>query len=310
MRKACEPVHVQWSYADNTVKAVNATLRGYEGAHVTATVYDMEGREVKRYSREATLTVHPNSAVEALRLPLPADGNLARGKRAVCSSSGVTDYHAAEAVTDGNTGSAWSATGGEGEWVYVDLGAPTRFSTIVLSWESEVAARYDVLVSDDAETWRTVHVGDKGSSPIDEITIEPVTARYVKVLDVKSRQPGRKMALYEIELYDTEAEPAGLSPVHFIRLRLTDAAGKLLSENFYWRSNRLGDYRALDGLEPARRRRPSARSASSGRRSRTAAAAWLSPCASCRPTPRRANNCCPPSWTTTISRSFRARGGR
>ncbi len=252
VRKACEPVHVQWSYADNTVKAVNATLRGYEGAHVTATVYDMEGREVKRYSREATLTVHPNSAVEALRLPLPADGNLARGKRAVCSSSGVTDYHAAEAVTDGNTGSAWSATGGEGEWVYVDLGAPTRFSTIVLSWESEVAARYDVLVSDDAETWRTVHVGDKGSSPIDEITIEPVTARYVKVLDVKSWQPGRKMALYEIELYDTEAEPAGLSPVHFIRLRLTDAAGKLLSENFYWRSNRLGDYRALDGLEPAR----------------------------------------------------------
>ena len=252
VRKACEPVHVQWSYADNTVKAVNATLRGYEGAHVTATVYDMEGREVKRYSREATLTVHPNSAVEALRLPLPADGNLARGKRAVCSSSGVTDYHAAEAVTDGNTGSAWSATGGEGEWGFVDLGAPTRFSTIVLSWESEVAARYDVLVSDDAETWRTVHVGDKGSSPIDEITIEPVTARYVKVLDVKSRQPGRKMALYEIELYDTEAEPAGLSPVHFIRLRLTDAAGKLLSENFYWRSNRLGDYRALDGLEPAR----------------------------------------------------------
>lgn len=252
VRKACEPVHVQWSYADNTVKAVNATLRGYEGAHVTATVYDMEGREVKRYSREATLTVHPNSAVEALRLPLPADGNLARGKRAVCSSSGVTDYHAAEAVTDGNTGSAWSATGGEGEWVYVDLGAPTRFSTVVLSWESEVAARYDVLVSDDAETWRTVHVGDKGSSPIDEITIEPVTARYVKVLDVKSWQPGRKMALYEIELYDTEAEPAGLSPVHFIRLRLTDAAGKLLSENFYWRSNRLGDYRALDGLEPAR----------------------------------------------------------
>ena len=40
--------------------------------------------------------------------------------------------------------------------------------------------------------------------------------------------------------------------MHFIRLRLTDAAGKLLSENFYWRSNRLGDYRALNGLEPAR----------------------------------------------------------
>ncbi|HVE16271.1 MAG TPA: discoidin domain-containing protein, partial [Chthoniobacterales bacterium] len=31
--------------------------------------------------------------------------------------------------------------------------------------------------------------------------------------------------------------PANLSPVHFIKLTLTDASGALLSENFYWRSN-------------------------------------------------------------------------
>ena len=30
--------------------------------------------------------------------------------------------------------------------------------------------------------------------------------------------------------------PAGLSPVHYVKLELKDAAGKLLSENFYWRT--------------------------------------------------------------------------
>jgi hypothetical protein len=33
------------------------------------------------------------------------------------------------------------------------------------------------------------------------------------------------------------ALPDKLSPVHFIKLRLTDAMGKLVSDNFYWRSN-------------------------------------------------------------------------
>lgn len=32
--------------------------------------------------------------------------------------------------------------------------------------------------------------------------------------------------------------PANLTPVHFVRLDLTDAKGKLLSDNFYWRSNK------------------------------------------------------------------------
>lgn len=62
--------------------------------------------------------------------------------------------------------------------------------------------------------------------------------------------------------------------MHFIRLRLTDDAGNLLSENFYWRSNRLGDYRALNDLEPrnwmyARKPKRWTASASSARPSRT-----------------------------------------
>ena len=41
--------------------------------------------------------------------------------------------------------------------------------------------------------------------------------------------------------------PTGLTPVHFIRLKLTHGA-RMLSENFYWRGIREGDYRALRSL--------------------------------------------------------------
>jgi hypothetical protein len=46
--------------------------------------------------------------------------------------------------------------------------------------------------------------------------------------------------------------PATLSAVHFIKLELRDAVGKLLSDNFYWRTSdpKLEDLSALDELPP------------------------------------------------------------
>ena len=41
--------------------------------------------------------------------------------------------------------------------------------------------------------------------------------------------------------------PPGLTPVHFIRLKLTHGT-RVLSENSYWRGTKEGDYRALRGL--------------------------------------------------------------
>jgi hypothetical protein len=59
-------------------------------------------------------------------------------------------------------------------------------------------------------------------------------------------------SLYDIEVYKG-GRPV-LPDVHFIRLLLKDAEGRLVSENFYWRSNKLGDYTALNSLAPARLR--------------------------------------------------------
>jgi Exo-beta-D-glucosaminidase Ig-fold domain/Glycosyl hydrolases family 2/Glycosyl hydrolases family 2, sugar binding domain len=42
--------------------------------------------------------------------------------------------------------------------------------------------------------------------------------------------------------------PEGLSPVHFVKLDLLDAAGKIVSDNFYWRETVANNFTALDTI--------------------------------------------------------------
>ena len=43
-----------------------------------------------------------------------------------------------------------------------------------------------------------------------------------------------------------------MSPVYFIKLKLTDNKGIVLSDNFYWKGTEKGDYRALNNLPKAK----------------------------------------------------------
>ncbi len=66
-KKACEPVHVQYSYDDRSIAVVNDLPRGFEGVKVVATVYDLDLKE--RFSREATVTLPPDGVVSAVTIP-------------------------------------------------------------------------------------------------------------------------------------------------------------------------------------------------------------------------------------------------
>ena len=250
VKKGCEPIHVQWSYADNSIKVVNTTNESLGEVTVEAKVYNLDGKEVNSLSRVAVGKGPANRATYIMGLDLPGDDNLARGCRAFAASSGVTDYHDPSAVTDGNTGSAWSAQRGGPQWISVDLGESKTFSRIVLTWESYVCQDFYILVSDDGESWRKIYSNGAPAGCIDAVSFDPVTSRYLRVEG--DTYPNRGMALHEIEVYEKESSAESyLDPVHFIRLWLRDSSGKLLSENFYWRSLRLGDYTALSSLRPS-----------------------------------------------------------
>jgi len=66
-KKACEPVHVQYSYDDKSVVAVNTTQQALRDLKLTAQVYDIESRE--RFSKETQLDLPVDGTVKAFVVP-------------------------------------------------------------------------------------------------------------------------------------------------------------------------------------------------------------------------------------------------
>jgi exo-1,4-beta-D-glucosaminidase len=67
VKRACEPLHVQYSYDDRSIVVVNSLYRPFPGLKVTARVYDLGMTE--RLAREATIDVAPDSSTRVFTLP-------------------------------------------------------------------------------------------------------------------------------------------------------------------------------------------------------------------------------------------------
>lgn len=247
-KKACEPVHIQWSYADNSVKVVNTTLESFDGLRAKAKIYDLNGREIKSYGKEATLNVKANDATYAFHLQF-IRGNKAFMKKAVASSVSKDEGDVSQ-ITDGSDGSRWASIYDDNQWIYVDLGQKEEIGNIILKWEDAHAKSYKLQVSDDAENWTDIYANDDSKGGNEAISIKPVKAQYVRMLGLE-RATQWGYSLYEMEIYGREIPKSELTDVHFIKLELTDAKGHLISDNFYWRGNTLGDYTALNTLPKA-----------------------------------------------------------
>jgi exo-1,4-beta-D-glucosaminidase len=70
-RKACEPIHVQFSYDDRSVVVVNDTREAVAGLEVTAELFDFALKE--RFKGRATVAVGADAVVRALAVPKPKD---------------------------------------------------------------------------------------------------------------------------------------------------------------------------------------------------------------------------------------------
>jgi exo-1,4-beta-D-glucosaminidase len=76
-RKACEPLHVQYSYDDHSVVVVNSTYQAVPGLHVKAAVYDLQLHPV--YEHDTAIDANADSSDRAFSIPaelLTNDGNL------------------------------------------------------------------------------------------------------------------------------------------------------------------------------------------------------------------------------------------
>src|SRR5271163_2185056 len=69
-KKACEPLHVQYSYDDNSINVINSLYQKFSGLTVTAKVYDPDLRE--RFSKEIQTDVDADGVQKAFTLPAEA----------------------------------------------------------------------------------------------------------------------------------------------------------------------------------------------------------------------------------------------
>ncbi|MFV0420188.1 MAG: discoidin domain-containing protein [Dysgonomonas sp.] len=249
VKKALEHMHIQWSYADNSVKVINTTLEDIKALNAKATVYNMQGKEMAKYVQQATMDVKANGATHFFDMNFTTD-NIAYKKKVIASSTS-NDAGGAEEIADGSDGSRWASNYSDNEWVYIDLGKSKEIGYVTLKWEDAHAEYYKLQISDDANNWQDVYENTNSKGGNEDIRIKPVTARYVKMLGIK-RATQWGYSLYEFEVYGKKKAKSDLTPVHFIKLELTDNKGNLVSDNFYWRSTVLGDYTALNKLPKAK----------------------------------------------------------
>lgn len=125
--------------------------------------------------------------------------NLALNKT-VNSSSDESGVLTASNAVDGNLTTRWASAFSDPQWIRVDLGTATDISQVVLHWEDAYAIQFQIQVSNNGQSWTTVHSETNGNGGTDTISFSTVSARYVRVYGTQ-RVTVYGYSLFEFEVY-------------------------------------------------------------------------------------------------------------
>ena len=244
-KQATEMRHVQWNARTGSVKVINHLPDAFKG-RVEAEVYNMDG--TLKFRDEKPCSVGGADKTEVMSLFPDTAVNIAVGCTGTCSGY-EKDCVAANAF-DGNDITRWTCDGADQGWLMVDLGKICPIDGVRISWENAYAKDYHIEVSEDGETFTKVAETVGGNGGLNTLKFDAVDARFVRLV-CTARGTMWNYSCYQFMVFaagTSEAGIDGLTKVHFIKLRLFDEAGTLVSDNFYWRSKVNCDCRELSRL--------------------------------------------------------------
>ena len=131
-----------------------------------------------------------------------ADPLISQGKTATASSTENAGANGAAAAVDGNTGTRWSSTFGDPQWIQVDLGATATVTQVVLNWESAYGRAFQIQTAASATgPYTTIYSTTTGTGGIQTL---PVTGsgRYVRMLGT-ARATQYGYSLWEFQVFGT-----------------------------------------------------------------------------------------------------------
>ncbi|MEU1661600.1 discoidin domain-containing protein [Streptomyces griseofuscus] len=149
---------------------------------------------------------HGNAGIETKSVkvvaPQVSGTNVALNRPATASSSQQSYGDCPctpQLAVDGNTDTRWASDWSDPQWFQVDLGAPKALHKLQLVWDPAYAKSYEVQVSDDGSTWRSVYSTTAGDGDVDLIDVS-ATARYVR-LQLTARGASWGYSLHELGVY-------------------------------------------------------------------------------------------------------------
>ncbi|MBK1811249.1 carbohydrate binding domain-containing protein [Clostridium sp. YIM B02505] len=146
----------------------------------------------------ATLTAAINGLVKAS----VATENIALNKTAT-ASSGTTSL-----AFDGNKGTRWESAFNDTQWIAVNLGDLYTLDKVVLNWEAAYGKQYKIqvaTVANPTETdWKDAYTESNSDGNIDEIAMNKVQARHVRMYGTLRGLPPYGFSLWEFEVYGSK----------------------------------------------------------------------------------------------------------
>jgi len=138
----------------------------------------------------------------AMLVPLATQAqgpNLALNKPVTCSPT--PEYPCANAV-DGNVGTRWSSAHQlDPQWIYVDLGATTTVTHVILRWEAAYGKSYQIQTSNDATNWTNIYTTTTGDGGVDDLTGLSGSGRYIRMNGTVRALTAYGYSLWEFEIY-------------------------------------------------------------------------------------------------------------
>ncbi|MEV0168746.1 discoidin domain-containing protein [Nonomuraea fuscirosea] len=152
--------------------------------------------------------------VSLLGFPAPAaaDSLLSQGRPATASSQEGAAYAAAAAFDGDLTGTRWSSSFSDPQWLRVDPGAAARISRVVLTWESAYATAFRIQTSNDGTSWTDAYATTTGTGGTQTIDLT-ATGRHVRMYGT-ARATDYGYSLWEMQIYgETGTDPGAWSEV-------------------------------------------------------------------------------------------------
>ena len=149
-------------------------------------------------------------------LVLAATGENIAYKRTVKATSEESEQYKAEYAVDADGNTRWSSKNYDKQNFIVDLWGVHTVASVKIAWETAYASQFQVQISTDNSSWKTVYENYKAKGGTMVINFSPVKAQYVKIYCIE-RATEYGFSIYEFEIYENNSDSDSQTPLNNIK---------------------------------------------------------------------------------------------